>query len=294
VDGVKVRFLGLPAADLPVNGMANGQFVTVHARSYSNGLMAADRIQLRDRISYPDSGLVAVEGHVSGYVSVSNFKVDGQQVDASTATFVNGGATDLKDGLLVQVEGTIAGGVLAASRVVFRQEVSAQIVAPIQSKNSAAGSFVLLGQAVATTPLTLFLDSSGRGGRATPTLAYADLAVADRVDVRTFRDSTGKLVATRVERTTPDATLIVRAKVEAKTPTTTFKLVGIDVSTGPSTRYRDALSNLISADEFYALLQVSPAVPTMVRAQGVASAVSLSTVDATRTNDTRGEVEVAQ
>jgi hypothetical protein len=32
----------------------------------------------------------------------------------------------------------------------------------------------------------------------------------------------------------------------------------------------------------------------MVRAQGVASAVSLSTVDATRTNDTRGEVEVAQ
>jgi disulfide oxidoreductase YuzD len=97
-----------------------------------------------------------------------------------------------------------------------------------------------------------------------------------------------------VERTTPDATLIIRAKVEAKTPTTTFKLVGIDVSTGPSTRYRDALSNLISADEFYALLQVSPAVPTMVRAQGVTSAVSMSTVDATRTNDTRGEVEVAQ
>jgi hypothetical protein len=294
VDGVQVRFRGLAAADLPANGLANGQYVAAQGRAYGGGSMVADRIQLRDRISYPDATLVALEGYVSGYLSVANFIVDGQQVDATQAVFLNGVAADLKDGLKVQVEGTMVGAVLVARKVNFRQEVSAQVVAPIQSKNSAAASFVLLGQNVTTTPLTLFLDSSSKGGRATPTLAYADLAVADRVDVRVFKDSAGKLVATRVERTDPDPILIVRGKVDAKAPPTSFTLVGIGVSTGPATRYRDEFSNLISDATFYALLQVPPAAPTMVRAQGVASATSLGTLDATRATDTRGEVEIAQ
>lgn len=294
VDGVQVRFQGLPAADLPAGGVANGQYVAVQGRAYGDGLMVADRLQLRDRISYPDATLVTLEGYVSGYVSVASFIVDGQQVDATKAVFLNGSAADLKDGVKVGVEGSIVGTALVASKLTFRQEVSAQIVAPIQSKTSTAASFVLLGQTVTTTPLTLFLDSSGTGGRATPTLSYADLAVADRVDVRVFKDSTGSLVATRVERTAPDPVLIVRGKVDAKTPLTAFTLVGIGIATGPATRYRDEFGNLIDDAAFYALLQVPPAAATTVRAQGVASATSLSTIDATRTTSTRGEVEIAQ
>ena len=271
VDGVQVRFQGVAAADLPANGVANGQYVAAQGRAYGGGVMAADRLQLRDRISYPDATLVALEGYVSGYLSAASFIVGGQQVDATKAVFLNGVAADLKDGVKVQVEGTVVGAVLVASKVNFRQEVSAQIVAPIQSKNSTGASFVLLGQNVTTTPLTLFLDSSSKGGRATPTLAYADLAVSDRVDVRLFKDSAGKLVATLVERTDPDPMLIVRGKVDSKAPLTSFTLVGIGVSTGPATRYRDESSTLVSDAAFYALLQVPPAAPTMVRAQGVAS-----------------------
>lgn len=294
VDGVQVRFQGVAAADLPANGVADGQYVTVQGHAYGGGLMTADRIQLRDRISYPDATLVALEGEVSAFVSVASFTVNGQPVDASNAVFLNGIAADLKEGANVMVEGSMVGTVLVASKVHFRQAVSAQIVAPIQSKTSTAASFVLLGQTVTTTPLTLFLDSSNPGGRATPTLAYADLALADRVDVRVFKDSAGKLVATRVERTDPDPILIVRGTVDAKAPRTSFTLVGIGVATGPATRYRDASSDLISDAAFYALLQVPPAAPTMVRAQGVASATGPATLDATRTADTRGEVEIAQ
>lgn len=293
VDGVQVRFQGVPASDLPTGGVANGQYVNVQGKVYDNGVMTADRIQLRDRISYPDASVVEVEGFVSGFISVANFIVGGQQVDATGAIFRNGTATDLKDGVKVEVEGTMADAVLVASKVIFRQEVNAQIVAPIQSKNGSTASFVVLGQSVLTTPLTLFLDSSGKGGRATPTLGYADLAVADRVDVRAYKDSAGKLVARLVERTDPDPVLIAKGPVDVKAPVTKFTMLGIDVATGASTRYRDEFSNLISDAEFYALLQVPPAPPSTTRVQGVASATSLSTIDATRSTSTRGEVELA-
>ena len=173
VDGVPVLFQGLASANLPAGGLANGQYVNVQGKGYGNGngLMTADRIQLRDRISYPDASLVELEGFVSGFVSVADFLVDGQQVDASSAIFRNGIAADLKDGVKVEVEGTITGAVLVASKVIFRSEANAQIVAPIQSKDAATASVVVLGQKVATTPLTQFVDQSSASGQPLRTIA---------------------------------------------------------------------------------------------------------------------------
>jgi hypothetical protein len=293
VDGIQVRFQGLSAAELPAGGLVDGQYVEVQGKGYGETVMTADRIQLRERISFPDASLVEVEGYVSGFVSVSAFTVGGQKVDASTALFRNGTAADLKDGVRIEVEGTMSGAVLIASKVIFRQEINAQIVAPIQAKDAGASSFVQLGQTVLTTPLTQFLDSSGAGGRAVPTLAYPDLAISDRIDVRAYRNSDGVLVAMRVERTDPDPVLIAKGPVDSKSPLTRLGLLGIDVATGPATRYRDTLGNLISDIDFYALLQVPPAMPTIVRVQGEALAGSLNTIDATRATSTRGEVEIA-
>jgi len=294
VDGVQVRFQGVAAADLPAGGPANGQYVSVQGKRLESGLMTADRIQLRDRISYPDASLVELEGFVSAFVSQANFLVDSQPVDASSAIFRNGVAADLKDGVKVEVEGTIAGAVLVASKVIFRSEANAQIVAPIQSKDAATASVVVLGQKVATTPLTQFVDQSSASGQPLRAIAYTDLTVADRIDVRAYKDAGGKLVATRIVRTEPDPLLIAKAAVDAKFPVTRMTVLGITATTSPSTRYRDVLGNLITAVDFYNLVQVPPALPTIVRAQGVANPASDSILDATRTTSTRGEVEIAQ
>jgi len=297
VDGVAVRFQGLPASELPPGGLVEGQYVSVQGKGFGSGLMTADRIQLRDRISYPDASLVELEGYVSGFVSVSNFIVDGQRVDASAAIFRNGVAGDLIDGAKLEVEGTMTAGVLVASKLIFRLEANAQIVAPIQSKDASAASVVVLGQGVITTPQTQFIDqSTTAGGQGGPvrTIGYADLALNDRIDVRAYKNSAGELVATRIERTEPDVLLIAKGAVDAKTPVTAFTVLGIDVATGPATHYRDAMGNLITDITFYGLLQVPPQVPTVVRAQGVASATSADAIDATRTVTTRGEVEIAQ
>jgi hypothetical protein len=296
VDGVAVRFQGVPAGELPAGGLAEGQYVAVQALGFGNGLVTADRIQLRDRISYPDASRVEVEGLVSDFVSVARFVVDDQVVDASAAVFRNGTAADLGDGDPVEVEGTISGGVLLASKLIFRLQPSAQIVAPIQSKDAASVSLTVLGQGVATTPLTQFVDHTTAGaGRSGPmrTIGYADLTVNDRVDVRAYKDAAGKLVAMRIERTEPDPLLIAKGRVDAKIPVTQLTLLGIGVDTGAATRYRDALGNLVSDAAFYEMVQVPPALPSIVRAQGIASAAGAGTIDATRTASTRGEVEIA-
>jgi hypothetical protein len=293
VDGVPVGFSGLAAGDLPAGGLGNGQYVVVQGTHFGSGLMTADRIQLRDRISYPDASLVEVEGYVSGFVSVANFMVDGQLVDASTAIFRNGTAADLADGVKLEVEGTMVGTVLMARKVIFKLETNVQIVAPIQSKDATLAALVLLGQDIATTPLTQFIDHATIGSPPIRTIGFADLTVADRVDVRAYLDGTGALVATRVERTDPDTVLIAKGPVDAKVPATAFTLLGIEVLTGPATRYRDTLGELITDIEFYDLVQVPPAIPSMVRAQGIASLADDGTIDATRTSATRGEVEIA-
>ena len=297
VDGVPVRFRNLPAGELPVGGLADGQYVVAQGRNFGSGLMTADRIQLRDRISLPDVSSVELEGYVAAYVSIANFTVDGRRVDASAALFRNGTAADLKNGAKVEVEGTMSGAVLLASKLIFRAEASAQIAAPIQSKNAGAASLVVLGQSVKTTPLTQFVEHAAAGGSmgGPPSrIGYADLQVNDRVDVRVYKDGSGLLVATRVERTDPSELLVARGAVDAKAPVRQLTLLGIDVGTGAATRYRDLSGNLITDITFYGLVQVPPAVPTIVRAQGVANAASGHAIDATRTTSSRGEVEIAQ
>ena len=148
-----------------------------------------------------------------------------------------------------------------------------------------------------TTPLTQFVEhlaaGNGMGGPRSD-IGYADLAVSDRVDVRAYKDTAGRLVATRVERTEPSPLLIANGAVDAKAPVTQLTLLGIDVRTGAATRYRDAMGNLVTDITFYGLVQAPPALPAIVRAQGVASATSPTAIDATRATSTRGEVEIAR
>lgn len=290
VDGIPVNYQRVAAGNLPTGGLINGQSVIARGTAAGNGLVTASQIQLRERISYPDSGLVQVEGYVSNFVSVSNFSVGTQVVNASNAVFLNGSASDLKNGVKVEVEGTLTASVLNARRVTFRGNTMAQVVAPVQSKETSSSSVVVLGQRILTTPLTAFIDRTTGPGRPVRSLSYSDLAVADRIDIHAYKDASGKLIATRIERTAPDPLLIVKAAVDAKTPVTGLTILGIDVATGPITRYRDALQTLISALDFYSLVQVPPALPSIVRAQGIAGPSSLTTIDATRSGSTHGEV----
>jgi len=269
--------------------------VQARGRQFANGVLTADllRDRDRDRISRPDGDGLEIEGYVADFVSIANFKVDGQAVNAANAVIRNGTAADVANGAKVEAEGTMSNGVLVASVLVLKLQTQVRVEAGLQDKNSTLGTITLLGKAIklnADTELRDRLDSRNQPR----VIALSDIKVADRLEVRAFKDAAGDLVAARVERTEADALVVVKGPADWKLPITSLKLFGIDVTSGAATRYRDASGMLVDAATFYAAVQVPPAVPSTVHARGVVSRLTSNMVDATRSASTIGELEIGE
>ncbi|MDH4052663.1 MAG: DUF5666 domain-containing protein [Rubrivivax sp.] len=293
IDGLTVNFAAMAAADVPA-GLTDGMTVSATGKSYDGSTFTADRLRDRDRdrISYPDGAGLELEGIVSDFVSIANFKVADQAVDGSSAVIKNGTAADVRDGLKVEVEGSISSGILVATRIVIRLQSDVQVEAGLQSKDSGQGTITLLGQSIKVTADTDLKDKLAHAGRPT-VIDLASLDVADRLRVAAYRDLAGDLVAKRVERTPADPLVVVKGPADAKAPVTQLTLAGFDVATGASSRYRDATGTLVDAATFYAALAVPPAAaPTVVHARGVVASLSTNVVDATRSISTIGELEI--
>ncbi len=166
VNASSARFEGGVASDL-----ANGR--RVHAEGVLSGeVLLATRVVL-ESVEAPPTQTVSIEGSITGFASRANFKVSGQQVDASNASFEGGRATDLANDRRVAVEGVLAGGVLAATKVTFQSAPPAETleVEGTISSFSSVASFKVSGQAVDASKATI---SNGNTG---------DLANGRRVNV---------------------------------------------------------------------------------------------------------------
>ena len=290
VGGLAVNFGGIAAGDRPA-GLANGMNVEVAGRSFANGTLTADRLRDRDRdrMQLVDGDGVEAEGYVADFVSISNFKVGGQMVNAANATFRNGTAADIRNGVKVEVEGTVANGVLVAKVVVIKLQTNVRVEAGMQAKG--ADTITLLGRAITVNADTRMTDRLASHHRPAA-ITLAALGVGDRLEVKAYRDAAGSLVATQIDRTEADPLVVVKGPADAKTPITSLTLAGFGVSTGANTRYRDDSGNLVDAATFYAAVQVPPAVPTIVHARGVVASLASTIVDATRATNTIGELEI--
>ena len=293
INGVAVTFTGVAGTGVPA-GLANGMTLRASGSNYTGGVLIADRLRDRDRdrLAYDDADQLEVEGYIESYVSPSDFKIDGQRVDASAAVFRNGTAADLANGLKVEAEGELAGQVLVARLLRFREVDSVRIEAGMQSSNVGASSLVVLGQTVAITADTVLTDrlvSPLQPQR----IALSAISVGDRIELRAFKNTSGGLVAIAVQRTEADPLVVVKAAAESKTVATQLMLTGIGITTGPATVYRGLDGSLLSADDFYAAVQVPVAVPSVIHARGVVAGLSSVGVDATRDTSTTGEVELA-
>jgi hypothetical protein len=179
VNARSATFVGGSAANL-----ANGVLVVV-VGTVSNGTLTASQVQFLP--GGPGGGSVTISGTISSFVSVSNFTVSGQRVDASSASFSNGNAGNLANGRNVSVQGTIQGGVLVAQSVVFAQAPPTTLdIQGTISSFSGISSFVVSGQIVNAAQAT-FSGGSASG-----------LANGVRVDVKGPLQS-GVLIATSVQ-----------------------------------------------------------------------------------------------
>lgn len=292
IGGLTVNFAGIGAPERPA-GLANGMLVEAGGRGYANGVLTADRLRDRDRdrIQTPDGDGIEVEGYVSDFVSITSFKVNGQVVNASSATIRNGTAADILNGVRVEVEGSMASGILVARVVIIKLQTNVRVEAGMQAKDAALATITLLGRAIKVTAETRLTDRLGNVNQPAA-ITLAALNVGDRLEVLAYKDGSANLVATQVERTAADQRVVVKGPADSKVPVTAIRLAGFDIATGASTRYRDESGNLIDAVSFYNLVQTPPALPTMVHAQGVVAGLAVNTVDATRSVATDGELEI--
>lgn len=92
--------------------LANGRRLEIEGQ-LAGALVTATKIHFAD--SAPPSEPAEVEGRITSFVSVANFKVEGQVVDATAARYSGGRASDLANGLKVHAKGPITAGVLRAT-----------------------------------------------------------------------------------------------------------------------------------------------------------------------------------
>jgi Domain of unknown function (DUF5666) len=130
--------------------------------------------------------------------------------------------SDLRVGQVVNVQGTVnTAGAITATRVSFNNDLEG----PVASINVAGLSFVVLGQTVFINGTTVFDNSSLPNG-------FASLAANDVVEVSGFRNTSGDLVATRIEkRTGAVSPFEVNGTVSGlNTTSSTFNLGALSVS----------------------------------------------------------------
>lgn len=141
VDASSATFVEGAAADL-----ANGATLRVEGEMRA-GVMVAAKVEFRKGTSAAARN--DIKGTVTDFVSVSNFKVRGQKLDASRAEFIGGSATELINGSMIAVVGRIVDGALQADQVTFQTRFTSGTAAAfngsIVSLRGRPGAFRLAG-----------------------------------------------------------------------------------------------------------------------------------------------------
>lgn len=219
---------------------ADGSFIEVKTGiTASGGTITAVSLESEDEIKPSENQKVSIEGFITTLVAPDDFIVNGQQVHATAATvFVGGIKSDLTVGMKVETEGSLVGGVINATWIVFQDNISIDAIAGAVSAATATtqASVNLLGINVIITSST---DLRGLGST---TLDLAK-AAGQELLIRGSLAANGDIIATRVDLvdTAPDPAKFrpfLRGPVTAKDAVLgTLTIAGITVKTG--TRFVD-------------------------------------------------------
>lgn len=221
-------------------GLANGSFVEVRGTlAAAAGPMTATFLELEPQFSAGENEHVEVEGIVSDYVSLSSFKVNGVPVNGSAL-----GSVAISNGMMLEVEGSMAGGVLVAGKGEIEFESTVLLEGDVTALG--AGSLTVLGQTAMVSATTEYQDNSAANLR---TFNFVNIAMGDHVIVSGYPGA-GGIVATRVERRNASAQAQLKGRVSAATATTSLTIEGVVVNTGTAS-FRDITSNPMAAADFF-------------------------------------------
>lgn len=192
-------------------------------------------------------------------INADGFTIGNQRVVTTGSTRYEGGvASDIAVGTEVEAEGSISGGVLTATKVSFRDGTRLEGDIATVSGNT----LTIAGLPGVTVTLTSFTERNGGSGA---------LAAGDHVRVRGKAGPANlpnAIIATRLDLRSADTRVELQAAVQAASPESSVRLLGVDIATGVGLVYRDASGGPIDRTAFFA----GATVGKLVKARGTLGA----------------------
>jgi len=252
INALTVDYSTAMLEDFSTGQPQNGDAVEVHGIAFDAGTttLTATRIELQktEHQEAGDDRGMEREGLITRFVSATDFDVAGKPVSTTGSTvYRNGTAADLALNTKVEVEGHFdASNVLVADVVAFHRNGRVNLQAQVSAVNATAGTLTVLGIDITVNANTRLEDKSSAH---VEKFSLSDLNADDTVEVRGFESpaGSGKLVATRLEREQPRATVEVRGPFTAGT-SPQFTVLGITVDASTATLRGNGAGNLALAD----------------------------------------------
>jgi hypothetical protein len=267
-------FSNLPApVDVASVGNWNGLFVSVTGTSCSLngnicGTLTASNVAPA-LLGLSNATVAQLEGYITTLSSNADFTVNSQRVLTTGSTIYSGGTTaDILLGTHLEVEGSMAAGVITATKIRFKDNVviDANVTAAITGSTltldglpgitATANAFTDLP--IGVTPTNLAASLAGHNvrirGRANPSNVPGGV-IATRIQDRGAANNSGNMSLTAFAGNT-------------NVNTATFSLLGLTVDTSQlasNADFRDVTGSPISSAAFFGALTPNGGLVTAVR-----------------------------
>jgi hypothetical protein len=219
------------------------------------GTLTADKVELNGP-DVQEAAEFEIEGFVTKINSPTDFVVGNQRVVTTTSTIFEGGvAGDIAVGVKLEVEGVLSGGVLTASKVEFGDGIKLEADVAVLSANS----FTLSGLPSVTVTVNGLTQFSNVAN-------FAGLTNGDHVRIRGRASGSNTVIATEVERRSPDTRVELQGPIQSITgtdPNQVVRILGVDVDT-TAISFRDINDSAIARATFFAKAVVGK----LVKARG--------------------------
>lgn len=257
VGTLTVVYAAATIGDMPA-GSWNGLEVEVKGSACAGstvcGTLTASQVEPHG-VDLSGSEKAEIEGVVAS-LTANGFTLGGMQVSTSASTRYEGGlAADLLVGTKVEVEGTVSGSTLVATKVSFRDAIKIEGDAASVSGNTLTITG-LPGVTVSLTSITELKDL----------LALGDLAVGNHLRLRGKLGTGNSVVASRLElrSITPERDVELQAPATAVVADTSVTLLGVTVPITDIEAYQDVNEAVITQAQFFAGAKVG----TLIKAKG--------------------------
>ncbi|MDH5353637.1 MAG: DUF5666 domain-containing protein [Gammaproteobacteria bacterium] len=246
VNGLTIDMSANPIINTSSGTLANGDFIEVSGTYYQNAeAILANEIEDEDSGFGSDVGEISLQGIVSNSNGLGKFSIGSQTVDAGNAILYPSNSI-IEDGVKVEVDGSIVGGILFADEVELR-EGSIELKAEVAFIGPGDNQFQLQyidGVIIVNTDDQTRLEDDALGD-----ITLADLTDADYVIVKAI-EVDGSVIATNVKRRELEDTEI-KGSVEDFIPNASIKILGITHTVDATTNY-----GLSDASTFFGLLEI--------------------------------------